>query len=564
MKRLPTYGFLLFILLAMGCFFVYPIYHTVREAFTKPGGGFTLEYIGQIFGNPLYREGLGNALKMAAGSTLGALLLALPLALLSARFAFPGKALLGALVLVPLILPPFVGTIGVKQILGQHGALNALLMPSQIASGYPADWLGHGRLLGVILMNALHLYPILYLNITASLANLDPALDEAAENLGCPPWRRFWRITLPLAMPGLFAGASIVFIWGFTELGVPLMFDFPRVTPVQIFDGIKEIGGNPLPYALVAIMLVASLLLFLLSKCLFGRSDFAGTGRASMAAQTPTLKGARGWLATAAFSSIILLAVLPHCGVTLTSLATDWNDTVLPSGFTLQHYRDALSHGLTVPSIINSLKYAGLATALDVVLGVTIAWIVVRTRLPGRHLLDALAMLPIAVPGLVLAFGYLAMTREGQPFHWLIGANEDPYWIIVIAYAIRRLPYVVRSASAGLQQTSVSLEEAAQNLGCSPFRTLCRITLPLIAANLIAGALLAFSFGMLEVSDSLILAQKGEHFPITKAIYNLNGALGNGEALASALGVWAMVFLRITLLGTGLLLGKKMGALFRA
>ncbi len=564
MKRLPTYGFLLFIFLVMGCFFVYPIYHTVREAFTRPGGGFTLEYVGHIFGNPLYREGLGNALKMAAGSTLGALILALPLALLSARFTFPGKALLSALVLVPLILPPFVGTIGVKQILGQHGALNALLAPGAIAHGYPPDWLGHGRLLGVVLMNALHLYPILYLNIAASLANLDPALDEAAENLGCPPWRRFWRITLPLAMPGIFAGASLVFIWGFTELGVPLMFDFPRVTSVQIFDGIKEIGGNPLPYALVAIMLVASLLLFLLSKFLFGRSDFAGGGRASMAAQTPRLRGIQGWLATGGFAAITLLAVLPHLGVTLTSLAADWNDAALPSGFTLQHYRDALSHGLTVPSILNSLKYAGLATAIDVVLGLAIAWIVVRTRLPGRHLLDSLAMLPIAVPGLVLAFGYLAMTREGQPFDWLIGPQEDPCWIIVIAYAIRRLPYVVRSASAGLQQTSVSLEEAAQNLGCTPWRSLCRITLPLIAANLIAGALLAFSFGMLEVSDSLILAQKGEHFPITKAIYNLNGALGNGEALASALGVWAMVFLSITLLGVGLLLGKKMGALFRA
>jgi iron(III) transport system permease protein len=564
MKRLPSYGFLLFIMTVMGCFFVYPIYNTVREAFTKPGGGFTMEYVGQIFSNPIYREGLVNALKMAAGSTLGAMILALPLAVLSARFSFPGKAILGALVLVPLILPPFVGTIGVKQMLGQHGALNALLMPGQIGVGTPMDWLGNGRLFGVILMNALHLYPILYLNITASLANLDPALDEAAENLGCSPFRRFWKVTLPLAMPGIFAGASIVFIWGFTELGVPLMFDYSRVTSVQIFDGIKEIGGNPLPYALVAIMLVASVLLFLLSKVLFGRSDFAGSGRASMAAQTPAIGGVKGWLATFGFAFVIFLAVIPHLGVTLTSFATDWNDSILPHGFTLQHYRDALSHGLTVPSIMNSLKYAGLATFIDVILGVTIAWITVRTKLPGRHLLDSLSMLPIAVPGLVLAFGYLAMTREGQPFHWLIGANEDPYWIIVVAYAIRRLPYVVRSASAGLQQASVSLEEAAQNLGCSPFRTLFKITLPLIGANLIAGALLAFSFGMLEVSDSLILAQKGEHFPITKAIYNLNGALGNGEALASALGVWAMVFLTICLAGAGMILGKKMGALFRA
>jgi len=125
------------------------------------------------------------------------------------------------------------------------------------------------------------------------------------------------------------------------------------------------------------------------------------------------------------------------------------------------------------------------------------------------------------------------------------------------------LPYVVRSASAGLQQTSPVLEEAAQNLGCPPLKAIWRVTLPLISANLIAGALLAFAFGMLEVSDSLILAQKREHFPITKAIYELFGNLGNGDALASALGVWAMVFLTITISGAGLLLGKKLGALFR-
>ncbi|MDB6071889.1 MAG: transporter permease, partial [Verrucomicrobiales bacterium] len=136
-RRLPSYGFLLFIMVVMGCFFIYPIFNTLREAFTKPGGGFTMEYVGQIFSNPLYREGLLNALKMAAGSTIGAMILALPLAVLSARFSFPGKAFLGALVLVPLILPPFVGTIGVKQILGQHGALNSLLMPGQIAAGTP-------------------------------------------------------------------------------------------------------------------------------------------------------------------------------------------------------------------------------------------------------------------------------------------------------------------------------------------------------------------------------------------------------------------------------------------
>jgi iron(III) transport system permease protein len=551
----------------IACFFVWPITLTLREAFVVPGsgGGFTLEYVREIFQNPIYIQGLVNSLKMAFGSTAGALLIALPLALLATRFDFWGKAILTSLLLVPLVLPPFVGAIGIKQILGQHGAFNALLVHLGMMDGArPYDWLGSGRLAGVVVMNALHLYPILYLNIAAALANLDPALDEAAENLGCSPRRRFWRVTLPLAMPGIFAGASIVFIWGFTELGVPLVFDFARVTSVQIFDGAKDLGGNPLPYALVAVMLAVSLVFFLLSKLAFGRSDFSGSGRASMAQRVVTPVGWLKYAVPGVFIFVIGLAVLPHLGVVFTSFGTDWYQTVVPSGLTTAHFRDALGHGLTVPSIQNSLKYAMIATAFDCVLGVAIAWICLRTKLPGRHLLDTLSMLPLAVPGLVLAFGYLAMTREGQPFSFLISATGDPLLIIVIAYSMRRLPYIVRSASAGLQQTSVSLEEAAQNLGATPWRAIRRVTLPLITANLVAGALLAFAFAMLEVSDSLILAQKREYYPITKAIYELVGNLGNGEALASALGVWAMIFLTITISGAGLLLGKKLGALFRA
>jgi iron(III) transport system permease protein len=171
-------------------------------------------------------------------------------------------------------------------------------------------------------------------------------------------------------------------------------------------------------------------------------------------------------------------------------------------------------------------------------------------------------MLPLAVPGLVLAFGYLAMSREGGWMHWLM-LGEDPVLILVIAYAVRRLPYVVRAASAGLQQVSPTLEEAAQNLGATPERALWRVTLPLVIPNLIAGGLLAFAFAMLEVSDSMILAQQAAHYPITKAIYTLIGALGSGPNLAAALGVWAMVFLTVTIVGAAVLLGKKMGALFR-
>ena len=544
-------------------FFLYPIWNTVKSAFVDPEGDFTLGFVLAVFKNPVYLEGLVNSFKMGLFSTLLSLAIALPLALMANRHRFPGKEVLTSFLLVPMILPPFVGALGVRQFLGQSGVVNAALIRLGFMDpAAPMDWLGEGQLLGVVIMNALHLYPIAYLNISAALANLDPAMEEAAENLGCHGLRRLWRVTLPLIMPGLFAGATIIFIWSFTELGVPLIFDFGRVTSVQIFDGIKDLSGNPFPYALVVVMLAATVLLYIISKTIFGRDSFATSGRAATGRSLTQAPALTGWLYTAAFCGVTAVAMLPHIGVILLSMSEDWYQTILPSSCTAQHFIDALGHPLTVNSIGNSLKYASVSTLFDLVLGVAIAYVVVRSRIPGRQLLDAMAMLPLAVPGLVLAFGYLSMSREGQPFSWLM-LGENPVLLLVIAYAVRRLPYVVRSAAAGYQQTSVSLEEAAQNLGCSPLRALRRVTLPLIAANLIAGALLAFSFAMLEVSDSLILAQQQQHFPITKAIYALVTSLGNGHHLASALGVWAMVFLGVTIIGAGLILGQKLGSLFR-
>ena len=560
------FSILVFLLTALffALFFLWPIAETLCGAFVGSDGKFTISYIAEVFRNPLYLEGLWNSLQMGVWSTLLAASIAIPLAWVSDRFLFPGKSLLGSLVLVPMIMPPFVGAIGIKQILGQQGALNALLQDIGFLNpAHPIDWLGEGRIWGVIVLNALHLYPILYLNVLAALANVDPGMEEAAENLGCRGLRKFRRITLPLIMPGIFAGGTIVFIWSFTELGVPLMFDFTRVTSVQIFYGIKDIGGNPFPFALVVVLLCSTVLLYVGSKLLLGRDSYAMMAKATSQGGPRKAGLALGLLCSGLFGLVTFLAILPHIGVILVAFSTDWYQTILPSGLTLSHFEAALGHNLTLPSIQNSLKYAGLATILDMVLGVAIAFVVVRTRLPGRQILDAMAMLPLAVPGLVLAFGYLAMTQEGKPFAFL-NPTIDPLIILVIAYSVRRLPYVVRSAAAGFQQTSVTLEEAAQNLGCPPLRTLRRITIPLIAANLIAGCLLAFSFAMLEVSDSLILAQKQQDFPITKAIYELYQLLGEGRYLASALGVWAMAFLAVAIIGTSLILGKKLGAIFRA
>jgi iron(III) transport system permease protein len=548
----------------LAVFLLWPVLQILKGGFVNADGRLTFAYLGELLRNPLYLGGLKNSLLLAIATTALALLIAVPLAVVADRYRYPGKNLLASLVLVPMVLPPFVGAIGIKQIFGQYGALNALLVATGVRpAGWTFDWFAGNQFWGIVIVEAFGLYPIIYLNAVASLANVDPAMEEAAASLGCTGLRRFWRITVPLIKPGLFAGSTIVFIWTFTELGVPLIFDYSRVMSVQIFAGLKDIGDNPFPYALVFIMLATSGLLYVLGRGLFGRSDPAMAARSTSAGGPRALPPLRAWACTAFFAGMTFIAILPHLGVVLVAFAEHWHGTVLPGSLTLGNFRLALGHDLTVPAIANSLKYSSLSAAIDLVLGTAIAYVIVRTRVAGRGMLDFLTMLPLAVPGLVLAFGYLAMSQDGRLFSWL-NPIENPAPLLVIAYAVRRLPYVVRSAAAGFQQTSETLEEAALNLGCPPLKAAIRITIPLIMANLLAGGLLAFAFAMLEVSDSLVLAQKLAYYPITKAIYELFQLLGDGRFLACALGAWAMVFLGLVIAAVSVLLGRKLGALFRA
>lgn len=550
-------------LVFFGAFFVWPLLQVLRGGFVDVRGATTLTYAHAILADPTYVAGFGNALALAGATTALAFALSLPLAWLTTRYRFPAQNLVGTLILAPLILPPFVGAIGIKQVFGQYGAFNALLHATHLLPPHATiDWFAAHQFWGVAIVEALSLYPIVYLNATAALAAVDPAMEEAAENLGCTGWRRFRRITLPLIRPGLFGSGTIVFIWSLTELGTPLVFDYNRVTSVQIYEGLKDIGANPVPYALVSLLLAASVSLYALGKGVFGRTPPALAAKSSAAVGLRRLPRGRSWLCTAAFVGVTAIAALPHLAVILTACSRDWYASVLPGQWTPKNFQLALGHDLTVPAIANSLRFAGIATIIDVILGVAIGYVVARSRSPLRHVLDTLAMLPLAVPGLVLAFGYVAMAQDGRAFAWL-NPTKNPTVLLIVAYSIRRLPYVVRSAAAGFQQTSVALEEAAQNLGAPPLRAVAKATLPLIAANLAAGALLAFAFAMLEVSDSLILAQKQSFYPITKAILELLQLLGDGKFLASALGTWAMAFLGAVVAALALLLGKRLSSVFR-
>jgi iron(III) transport system permease protein len=547
--------------LVLATFLLWPLADGVRGAFVDANGHATFAYMAAVFRNPLYREGFANALELALASTLIAAIVGTTAAVLLTRFEFPGRRLFAALVPLPLMVPPFVGAIAIKQILGNEGALNALLARLGLLS-HPIDWLRQGRFAAVIALTALHLYPIVYFNVQASLAGLNVELEEAAASLGCHGWRRFRKITLPLVGPSLFAATSIVFIWGLTELGVPLMCDYTRVTSVQIFSGLKDISRNPFVFGLVVVVLVATLTIYAAARWLVGRARPPGATKGGRARRRTPLRPLARAGVTLALAAVVGAAALPNLGVVLVAFARDWYGTVLPSGLTLDHVRAAIGHDMVVPSIGNSLRYVTLSTAFDLVLGTAIAWLVVRTRSRLAPALDAAAMLPLAVPGLVMAFGYLSISREGRPLSFL-NPVRDPTALLVIAYGVRRLPFVVRSAAAGLTQVSPALEEAAASLGAGARRVFSRVTLPLLTPHLLAGGIFAFALSMLEVSDSLILAQRQATYPITKAIFELYALLGDGHQVAAALGLWAMLFLAAAVGFARSVLGRRDGGLFK-
>jgi len=546
-------------------FLVVPIALAVGAGFARDGRP-SLYWIGRVLGNEILLEQLVNGLTLACATTLACLVVAIPLAVVRTRYRFLGSGVLGGLLLVPLILPPFVGAMSMRRLLGQWGVLNLLLERVGIldtAATAPPDWLGSG-FAGVVVLQVLHLFPILYLNASAALANVDPAASQAARNLGAGPVRTFFAVTLPLIRPGLFAGGTIIFIWAFTDIGTPLIVGYDEVIPVTLFQKLSQAEVNPLTYSLVFVMLSAAVGLYVLGKFVFGRRGTTESTKGSIAAETRRL-GPLGTVgAWGLFGAVIVLSLLPHVGVVLTAVSNRWINTILPTAYTWKHMWFIVTRPATYNSILNSLMYAGTSTAVDIVLGCIGAWLLIRVRPRGRTVLDGLVMLPLAVPGLILAAGYVAMTAKGA---WLeeIGPLRNPFTILVIAYSVRRLPFVVRGVSAGLEQVPVTLEEAGRNLGAGRLRTAARITMPLIAANVIAAGVLTFAFAMLEVSDSLILAQQRAHYPITKEIYK-QWASGNLDApnVAAALGVYCMLLLGGTYAVAGALMGRRLGAIFRA
>ena len=562
-KRVPLlpkffgYSISSIILSVLFFFLVLPVGVIISKAFIGENG-FTLDYFRLLFSNKLQTQAITNSLYIGIYTTILATALSLPFAIINTRLNYFGKTVLSGLLLIPLVMPPFVGAIGLQRFFSRFGSINLFLLEHNFIKT-PIDWLGaQNQFWAVIILEALHLYPILYLNLSAAIANLDPSLEEAAKTLGSNSLKRFKDILIPLIIPGFFSGAIIVFIWSMTDLGVPLLVGYQESMPVYIFNMVTNTQANPMGYALVFIVIALTSTIFLLSKYTFANKKYEMMGRGHSTKLTKKVHPLHLTWIYLLFIMVITCALIPHLTVAITSFSDHWFMTTLPESYTFNHYQTMLQQGIASTGIKNSLFFSFLSTLIDIILGLSIAYIVTKKLIPLSHWLDALVMIPLALPGIVLAFGYV-ITYTGT----FLDPLNNPMPLLIIAYAIRRLPYMVRAAIAGLQQIHPALEEASLVFGASRFYTLRKIMFPLVTANLIAGALLCFSYAMLDVSDSLILAMKDQFYPLTKAIYALYLEQGNGELLACSLGMVAMAILSFCILTSSKILGKKMGELFK-
>lgn len=525
------------VLVFLVLFLVIPIGNVFYTAFVNAEGQFTLGHFAAFLHQSLLTESFKNSLYVAVMATFFATLIAVPLAYFTIRFRFRGALIIQTLGILPLIMPPFVGAVAMQLIFGRSGSVNLLL----------DDWFGitlplMDGLNGIIFVEALHYFPFILMNLTVALRNIDGAMEEAAVNLGAKGWRLFRRVIFPLALPGYVAGASLVFVKVFDDLGTPLVLGITNMLAPQAYLRITQVGiDDPLGYVISVIMIAFSILaLWLSAQALKGR-DYSTIQKGGNSLQQRELSPGQAFLAYAWIGFILLLVLSPHIGVLLLSLATVWSFAPLPDAYTLAHYASVFQDSKGM--IANTMLYGGLAALIDVILGTAIAYIILRTKLPARQTLDWIASAALAVPGLVLAIGLLRTFRDVEIPGFDVSFTST--WVIImIAYSVRRLPYALRSCMAALQQISVSLEEAAASVGANKASTIRRIVIPLMAGGILAGFVTSFMTAAVELSATIMLVTRDSDAPMSYGIY-LYMQSPSGRGPGAALGVLAVVAVAI-------------------
>ena len=537
----------------LAVFLVYPLLRIFYDAITDEAGRLTLMNFVEFAGDHFYRRSLVNSLLLGLGTVVATSVLGFAIAFLLVRYEFVGRNLFSYLTLIPIISPPLVGVLGFTFIMGRAGTLNVLL----------EDWFGLARPInfvygvhGVLLVETLHLFPMITLNVVDALGKIDPALEEAAESVGARGWRKLRTITLPLTTPGYVAGALLVFIWTFSDFATPLVLGVHDLLASQAYLNIVQFVDRRLfrmGIVISALMVLLAVVFLVAARRYVAIKDYSSLSYSRVPRRRLSPLGQAG--AVAFLASVMALSFVPYLGVALASVGKGWSLTPFPVQYTAAYFERVIVE--TPKYIVNSFLYSTLAVVLCIAIGVPMAWILARTRLPGRDVLDGLNTLILAIPGTAIGIAYVRAFHAELP--WL-DVRLTSLWIILpIVLAIRRLPYTVRGSFASLLLVHRSMEEAAASVGATGLRSFRDITLPLIWRGVLVGSLFSFMTSLQEASAVLFLSLGGwETIPVGIFAFYIAGSANE----AAALGVILIAVAALSVIVINRVAGARMGGMF--
>lgn len=513
---------------------LYPNLFVAADSLRGEDGITAANYV-RFFSSSSELRALWNSIWTSLASVLLAALIGVPLAFLFHR-DFPGRRILAALAALPVALPPLVGVIAFLFLYGETGFLTRGLQLLLGLEGPP--WRLHGAG-AILLVHAYSMYVYFYLFTSAGLARLDPAHAEAAAALGASRFGILRRVTLPMLAPAIGGAALLVFMTALGSFSAPYIFGGGfRVLTTQIFA--SKLNGDMALAAVETVILAIASLIFLAGLQRYeAEREYTGSGKGT--APAPRAEEGRGWGWSLLATGIVVFLLLPHATVLLVSFvpAGSWTTEFLPPIYSAESYRALLTEPERWRPILNSLRMAALATAANVLLAFTAAYLLARRRFVGRGLLAVLIALPWALPGTVLAIALATTFSVHQPLAGrfvLVGTGL----ILPLAYFVRNIPLVTRAALASFRQFDPALEEAAASLGAPWLRTMRRVALPLVLPGLAAGALLAFVTALGEFVASILLYTHRTR-PISIEILSQLRAYDFGAAAAYAVILMALM-----------------------
>lgn len=526
------------ILCLYGLFLIYPLFKLLYNAFFF-NGSFTTQYFQSFFAQKYYVKSIFNSLKVSICATALSLAIGIPLAYFYQMYEIKGKTLLQVLIILCSMSAPFIGAYSWIMLLGRSGVVTKFIeaiLPIRVPNIYGFN--------GILLVESLQLYPLVFLYVSGALKNIDNSLLEASENMGCSGLKRFFTIVIPLCMPTIIAAALMVFMRAFADFGTPLLIGEGYQTfPVIIYNSyFAETGGDHnFGAAISVIAIVITAIIFLVQKYI--NSKFTFTMSALHSIERKKIHGIHNVLVNLYSWLVVAIAFLPQLYVIYTSFLKT-SGKIFLKGYSLDSYRYAFTH--LTKAIPNTFIIGGIALVIVIIMAILIAYLVVRRNNIMNKIIDTISMVPYIIPGSVVGIA-LVMAFNKKPL-----VLTGTITIMVVALVIRRIPYTIRSSTATLQQISLSIEEAAISLGSSKLKAFFTITVPMMANGILSGAIMSWVTIITELSTAIILYNLNT-ITLTLATYTYvsRGNYGIAAAYATILTVTTIISLLIYMKVTG-------------